>query len=143
MYRKGIVAGSFDVIHLGYIKLFESAAQECDELIVLLHADPTTENKNKIKPIHTVIEREEILSSIVWVDTVIAYSSEQELFDILKNYVDNEVDVVRFLGDDYLDSPFTGDSLDIPIIFISREHEWSTTKYKKLISENYYESKNR
>jgi DNA-binding response OmpR family regulator len=40
---------------------------------------------------------------------------------------------VRFLGDDYIDQPFTGKELPNPIIFVDRSHKWSTTKYKKSI----------
>ena len=37
---KGVIAGNFDVIHPGYIKMFKEASSNCDCLIVLLHADP-------------------------------------------------------------------------------------------------------
>ena len=40
---------------------------------------------------------------------------------------------IRFLGDDYLDKDFTGSHLNIPIHYISRDHGWSTTKFKKAI----------
>ena len=41
---------------------------------------------------------------------------------------------VRFLGDDYIENPFTGDDLDISIHYLNRDHGWSTTKYKQLIA---------
>jgi glycerol-3-phosphate cytidylyltransferase-like family protein len=28
--RKGVIAGNFDVIHPGYIKMFKKAAENCD-----------------------------------------------------------------------------------------------------------------
>ena len=43
---------------------------------------------------------------------------------------------VRFLGDDYVDKPFTGDDLKIPIHYMNRDHGWSTTKFKKLIAQS-------
>jgi hypothetical protein len=46
---------------------------------------------------------------------------------------------VRFLGDDYIDKPFTGDDLDIPIHYLNRDHGWSTTKYKQLIANSLNE----
>ena len=42
---------------------------------------------------------------------------------------------VRFLGDDYINKAFTGKELNIPIHYLNRSHGWSTTKYKKLLSE--------
>ena len=42
---------------------------------------------------------------------------------------------IRFLGDDYIGKPFTGDDLKIPIHYLSRDHGWSTTKFKNLIAK--------
>ena len=49
---------------------------------------------------------------------------------------------VRFIGDDYRFIDFTGRELNIPTHIISRDHGWSTTKFKKLISESYAKSNN-
>ena len=40
-----------------------------------------------------------------------------------------------FLGDDYINKPFTGDHLKIKIHYLNRDHGWSTTKFKKLIAK--------
>ena len=37
------------------------------------------------------------------------------------------------LGDDYVDGSYTGNDIDIPIQFINRNHEYSTTKLKQQI----------
>jgi len=39
--KKGVIAGNFDVMHPGYIKMFKEASANCDCLIVLLHTDPS------------------------------------------------------------------------------------------------------
>jgi hypothetical protein len=49
---------------------------------------------------------------------------------------------VRYLGDDYIGKSFTGDDLDLPIQYLSRDHGWSTTKYKKLIADEVQRSSN-
>ena len=41
---------------------------------------------------------------------------------------------VRILGEDYIGKPFTGDDLDIKVIYTTRSHDWSTTKVKDLIT---------
>ena len=66
-----------------------------------------------------------------YVDDVIRYTYEEQLYDLLKV---GEFDI-RFLGDDYINQPYTGDDLKIPIHFLDRSHGWSTTKFKKLISD--------
>lgn len=128
----GVIAGNFDVIHPGYIKMFKECKKYCDYLIVLLHEDPTNERPEKLKPILSVEERLLILYSLKQVNLVMTYKTEAELYDIL----DEMNPDVRFLGDDYIGKPFTGDDLDIPIHYLSRDHGWSTTKYKQLIANS-------
>ena len=129
----GFVAGAFDVMHPGYISLFNDAREHCNYLIVGLHEDPSFEKASaKLKPVLTTEERKEILLSLKQINAVIVYKTEKDLYNILKHV---EIDV-RFLGSDYEDKPITGKELDIPIHFINREHGWSTTKFKKLISES-------
>ena len=125
----GFIAGNFDILHPGYIEMFEFSKKHCNYLIVALHNDPTIERPNKIKPILSVEERKKILLSLKYVDEVLIYDMESELLNLLK---DNKIDV-RFLGDDYLDRNYTGSELNIPIIFINRNHGWSTTKFKNKI----------
>ncbi len=130
---KGVIAGNFDVIHPGYIAMFKEMKKNCTCLIVLLHTDPSIERPQKLHPILSSKERKEILESLVYVDDVIRYTYEEQLYHLLK---EGEFDV-RFLGDDYVNKPFTGDDLKIPIHYMNRDHGWSTTKFKKLISESY------
>ena len=72
--KKGIIAGAFDVIHPGYIRMFKEATDYCNHLTVALHEDPSTERKHKLKPVQTVEERKEILLAIQYVDDVVAVS---------------------------------------------------------------------
>jgi glycerol-3-phosphate cytidylyltransferase len=130
---KGVIAGAFDVYHPGYVQMLKEAKGKCDCLIVLLHTDPSIERPEKIKPILTVEERKEMLLSIRYVDDVIRYTYEEQLLDLLKMGEFN----IRFLGDDYLNRPFTGDSLGIDIHYFNREHGWSATKYRNKLIYNY------
>ena len=129
---KGVIAGNFDVMHPGYIEMFKEASSNCDCLIVLLHTDPSIERPDKLKPILTVEERKEMLLELKSVRDVFVYTYEEQLLDLLRMGEFN----VRFLGDDYKGRPFTGDNLKIPIHYISREHGWSTTKFKQSIANS-------
>lgn len=130
--KKGVIAGNFDIIHPGYIKMFKEAKENCDWLVVLLHRDPSIERPKKLKPILSVEERREMLMELKSVDGVISYTYEIELLELLKVGEFN----VRFLGDDYINKPFTGDELKIPIHYFNRNHGWSTTKFKKKIASS-------
>jgi len=126
---KGVVAGNFDIIHPGYIKMFNEAKLHCDCLVVLLHDDPTLERPEKLKPILSLEERKEQLNALGVCD-IISYNYEEVLLDLLTI---GEFDI-RFLGDDYKNKPFTGDDLPPEVIYTTRSHEWSTTKIKDLIT---------
>ena len=128
----GVIAGNFDVIHPGYIYMFDECKKHCDILLLLLHDDPSIERPEKIKPILDLNERNMILSSFKQIDRIITYQIESDLYDILKT---EQIDI-RFLGDDYKDKAFTGDDLDIPIHYLDLSHGWSTTKFKKMIAES-------
>lgn len=130
--KKGVLAGNFDVMHPGYIKMFKEAKEECDCLIVLLHTDPSIERPEKLRPILSPAARKEMLESIRYIDDVISYTYEAQLYDLLKL---GEFDI-RFLGSDYIGEPFTGDDLNIEIHYINRSHGWSTTKFKQQIADS-------
>ena len=130
---RGFIAGNFDVIHPGYIKTFRECKENCDHFTILLHSDPTIERPNKLKPVLSVDERIEVLNSIKYIDEIQVYTYEKELIEILKN----SDFTIRFLGDDYLNRDFTGSHLNINIHYISRNHGWSTTKFKNLILKSF------
>jgi glycerol-3-phosphate cytidylyltransferase len=145
---QGLIAGSFDIIHPGYIAIFDQMMDECDEVVVFLHDDPTIERPEKCKPILSLLERMDILGSLHQIDCILTYTREKELYTHLKNfeithlYENNDTTVVRYLGDDYRDKPFTGDDLAFPIRYLNRDHGWSTTKFKKLIADEVQRSSN-
>ena len=74
--KRGFVAGNFDVIHPGYIKMFKECKNNCDEFTIFLHSDPSIERPHKLKPILSLDERVEILSSIVYIDQIKSYTYE-------------------------------------------------------------------
>jgi len=133
--KKGVIAGNFDVMHPGYIKMFKECAENCDCLIVLLHSDPSIERPHKLKPILSTKERREMLSELKSVCDVFEYNYEAQLYDLLQV---GEFDI-RFLGSDYINEPFTGDDLKIPIHYLDRSHGWSTTRFKEEITRQVYE----
>ena len=129
---KGFTAGNFDVIHPGYIKLFKECFENCNHFTIFLHSDPSIERPSKLKPILELDERIELLESIKYISEIKTYTYESELYELIKRGNFN----IRFLGNDYKNKKYTGDDLDIKIHFINRDHGWSTTKFKTLISKS-------
>jgi len=133
--KRGIVAGAFDLMHPGYIRMFEECKKHCNHLTVALHEDPTMARHWKMKPIQSLEDRKEILKAIKYVDDVIVYQSEKTFHW----YLESGEYQVRFLGDDYADGSYTGAGIGIPITFINRDHGYSTTKLKGQIYTSYLE----
>jgi len=131
MYKTGVIAGNFDVIHPGYIKMFKECKSYCQQFVILLHVDPSIERPEKLKPILTKEERTEVLTSIKWIDSIAYYTYEKELVELLKGLQPD----IRVLGDDYRGRTYTGFELNIPVHYLNRDHGWSTTKFKKLIAD--------
>ena len=129
--KRGFIAGNFDVIHPGYIKMFRECKANCNHFTILLHSDPSIERPEKLKPILSLEERIEVLSSIKYIDDIQSYIYEIELYELIKKGKYS----IRFLGDDYINKSFTGDDLEIKIYYLSRDHGWSTTKFKNLIAK--------
>jgi len=114
----GFIASSFDLLHPGHLYTLRECKLHCDFLIAGLHV-----GGRKKKLVETVFERWMRLNSCVDVDMVVPYETEDDLENILKTmHID-----IRFLGEDYLDrKDITGKEI-VPIIYIKRDHTWSST----------------
>jgi cytidyltransferase-like protein len=121
---RGIIAGAFDVIHPGYIRMFKDAKTHCNHLTVALHEDPSMARPNKLKPVQSVEDRKEILHAIRYVDDVVVYQAEETFLSYLEDYE------IRFLGTDYLDGSYTGKDIAIDVVWLNRDHDYSSTKLK-------------
>lgn len=132
--KNGITFGAFDLCHVGHIVMLEECKQYCDYLIVGLHVDPSIERQSKNKPIQSVYERYVQLRALKFVDEIIPYSYESEIEEMLRTLPIH----VRFLGEDYLHKPYTGQQYcednGIQVVYNSRKHFFSSTELRKRIS---------
>jgi len=122
--RAGVIASCFDLFHAGHVLALYEAKENCDRLVVALQSDPTLDRPEKNKPIQGMFERYVQVRACAYVDDVIPYDTENDLYNLLAGY---DWDV-RFLGDDYRGrTDFTGYDLDIPIHYCSRKHNYSSS----------------
>lgn len=129
MAIKGFTAGAFDLLHAGHFLLLEESKTVCEHLTVFLQTDPTVDRPFKNKPIESIEERLIKLKGVKYVDNIIIYTTEQELYNHIKN---GNWDI-RILGEDYVGKSFTGDDLEIPIYYAQRKHDYSSTNLRKRI----------
>jgi|TARA_Y100000004_G_scaffold72334_1_gene81269 glycerol-3-phosphate cytidylyltransferase len=120
----GFTCSCFDLLHAGHILMLKDAKEQCDKLIVGLQTDPTIDRPEKNKPIQSYEERLIQLEAVKYVDEIIKYETEEELYQLLKLLRPD----VRILGSDYEDGRyFTGMELNIPIYFHKRNHNYSSS----------------
>ena len=132
----GVTAGAFDLCHAGHMLMLKEAKEVCDYLIVLLQDDPSKTDasyrgKRKNKPIMSIAERKIIMEAIRYVDEVQTYSSEDDLYNLLRKIQPD----VRIIGSDWKEKKYTGWDLPIKMFFNSRDHGFSTTELRVRIYE--------
>lgn len=128
----GFTCSSFDLLHAGHILMLKDAKDQCDYLIVGLQTDPTIDRPYiKNKPIQTIEERKIQLEAVKYINEIIVYETEQELYELLRKIKPN----IRILGSDYIDKKFTGDDLNIQVYYHERNHNFSSTTLRKKIIE--------
>ena len=82
--KVGFTAGSFDILHPGYIYTFEEAKRHCDKFIVFLQKDSFAAGRhNKYQPVISYYERYKTLMAIEYVDEVYLYQTEEELYKLI------------------------------------------------------------
>lgn len=130
MSRKvGFTCGAMDLLHAGHLIMLKECRSQCDYLIVGLHTDPTLDRKTKNKPIETVEERMIRLEGCRYVDRIITYDTEDDLFYLLKTLKPD----IRFVGADWKGKDFTGKDLPIKVIYNSRNHNYSSSNLRERI----------
>lgn len=130
----GFACGIFDLFHPGHVMMLKECRENCDHLILALNKAENISpdiNPYKKQPIFTIEERKMILASCKYVDEVMEYNSEEELYEILRS---KKIDI-RFLGDDYKGRAITGSDLNINLYFLDRSHGYSTTMIFNRIKE--------
>lgn len=129
---KGFTAGAFSFLHAGHLIMLKECKAQCDFLIVGLQTDPSIDRPEKHKPVETVEERMIRLQGCKYVDKIVIYEREADLYNLLKELRPD----VRFLGEDHKGKYFTGQELPITIIWNSRKHDYSSSNLINRIKQN-------
>ena len=122
---KIIVNGSFDIVHLGHIRLLQYAKSFPSAYVyVLIDTDRRIkELKGKDRPINTEYERATLLSELKLVDRVDIFDTDEELVNLIRNYDPD----IMIKGSDYRNKPIIGAEFCKEIRFYDRLERYSTT----------------
>ncbi|EFN9622092.1 glycerol-3-phosphate cytidylyltransferase, partial [Escherichia coli] len=84
--RTVITFGTFDVLHIGHIKILERAKKYGDRLIVGVSSDALSFSKKQRYPVYPENERCEIIRSLQYVDDVFLEESLELKGEYIKKY---------------------------------------------------------
>jgi len=125
--------GTFDVLHVGLLKLLEYAAS-FGQLTVGIDSDKRVkELKGLDRPFNNTLDRKYFLESIKFVHNVVVFNSREELINMVKDF---EPDYM-VIGSDYIDKPVFGSEYAKELLFFDKLEQYSTTtilSYEKDIS---------
>jgi glycerol-3-phosphate cytidylyltransferase len=120
--RTVITFGTFDVLHVGHIRVLQRAAALGDRLVVGVSADELNISKKGRSPVFSQEERVEIVGSLKMVDEVFVEESLEKKRDyILEHHAD-----VLVMGDDWA-GKFDWVSDVCEVVYLPRTPSVSTT----------------
>ncbi|HET6698136.1 MAG TPA: adenylyltransferase/cytidyltransferase family protein [Nocardioidaceae bacterium] len=92
-----ITFGTFDVFHVGHLRVIERAASLGDRLVVGVSADALNERKKGRAPVFSQEERLEIVAALKPVDAVFV----EESLELKRQYILEHGADVLVMGDDW------------------------------------------
>ena len=126
--KRVITYGTFDMFHIGHLKLLQRLKELGDELIVAVSTDEFNNLKGK-KTLIPYEQRAEIVANIKCVDKVIPEHSWEQKTEDIKNY---NIDIFA-MGEDWK-GKFDYLKEHCEVIYLPRTKDISTTQLKKSLT---------
>ncbi len=127
------VNGTFDVLHIGHIKLLEYASTFGTVRVGIDSDNRVREKKGEGRPYNGIEDRMEFMRSIRFVDSVVSFDSDDSLTDCIKEW-DTEIIVI---GNDYKYKTIIGSEYVDRIMFFDKVPNKSTTNILKYEDNRY------
>lgn len=126
------VNGTFDVLHIGHVRLLEYASSLGSLRIGIDSDKRVKELKGDDRPFNTLQDRIEMLLSLKYVNDVKSFDSREEMINLIKAW---EPDYM-IVGSDYKNKPVIGSEFTKNLLFFDRLEKHSTSKILSYDSDN-------
>ena len=123
MKKTVITFGTFDVFHVGHLRLLERARSYGDQLVVGVSTDRLNINKKDRQPVYPENERIKIISSLKCVDNCFF----EESLEMKRTYIQEWNADILVMGDDWK-GKFDNLNDICQVIYIERTPAISTTE---------------
>lgn len=138
-----ITLGTFDMLHIGHIKLFQKCKElaGCGKVTVGINSDEFIERYKGKRPVMTYKERMDVILQLKLVDAV--FKNNQTYGDAKQVLLDSKSDMI-VIGSDWARKDYVGqlgldwdwlDDHQIGICYVNYSQGISTTEIKRRISE--------
>ncbi len=117
------VNGTFDVIHRGHIELLRYASKMGQVRVGLDYDERVKNFKGDNRPINTWNDRKFLIESLVFVDSVVGFGSDEELENEVKVWGPKYI----IVGSDYRDKKVIGSQYCEQVLFFDRIGNYSST----------------
>lgn len=132
--KKVWVNGTFDIVHIGHIKLLEFANSFGTVTVGLDTDERVRSKKGESRPFNTLVDRMGFISSIRFVDNVVSFDTDDELIEHIRNF---EPDIM-VIGGEYRYKQIIGLEYVPRIEFFEKIDGYSSSKIL-----NYGDNSNR
>ena len=126
-----ITFGTFDLLHIGHVKILEKCKKLGDKLIVGISTDKFSYKKKQRYPIYSQQERAKIIKSLKFVDEIFFEESLEEKRNYIMKYKAN----ILVMGMDWKDK-FDEFNDICKVIYLDRTPSVSTTHLIETIQNN-------
>ena len=124
MVKKVWVNGSFDILHVGHLRLLEYASSFGNVRVGIDTDERIKEKKGADRPYNTLEDRVEFLYGVKYVTDVVTFGSNEELVESIRKY---DPDLMG-IGDDYNYHTIIGIEYIPQVKFFEKIPGKSTTK---------------
>lgn len=128
MSKTIITFGTYDLFHIGHLRILERAAKLGERLVVGVSSDLLSYKKKAVYPTYNEDDRIRIVAAMQCVDLVFLEESLDQKADYIAKYSAQKL----VMGDDWT-GKFDHLSNIAEVIYLPRTERISTTYYKELI----------